>query len=552
MTRFAFYGRVSTEDQQDPESSRAWQLTRARTLVEPRGGLIVAEYFDISHTRALPWKRRPQAAELLAGLRDPDRGFEAVVIGEPHRAFYDNQFGLTFPVFHHYGVQLWVPEVGGPVDPNNEAHDLVMSVFGGMSKAERNRIKIRVCTAMSAQAQIEGRYLGGRPPYGYRLVDLGPHPNPAKAADGRRLHGLEPDPATADVVKRIFREYIAGYGIFAIAERLTADDILSPSANDPGRNRHRDTVAWSKYAVRAILLNPRYTGHQVWNKQRTDEVLLDVEDVALGHVSKMRWNTEDAWIWSENPVHEPLIDMATFEKVRRIMAGRSRQPGPHQQHRARHEYALRGCMFCGVCRRRMEGNWANQSPYYRCRYPQEYAIANKVDHPRSVNIREDAVLPHLDRWIAGEFAPNRIHRTVDALTAAANERAHDPAPAEQARGRVAECDRRLRSYKDTLDAGADPAVVSGWIQQTQAERAAALATLRRADKKPKMTRDQISRTIENLGDMVTAIGEGSPARKADLYKRLGLRAEFDPETRKVRASVEVAPHGDLVGVRGGT
>jgi hypothetical protein len=43
--RFAFEGRCSTEDQQDPESSRAWQLTRARLLIEPHGGQIVAEYF---------------------------------------------------------------------------------------------------------------------------------------------------------------------------------------------------------------------------------------------------------------------------------------------------------------------------------------------------------------------------------------------------------------------------------------------------------------------------------------------------------------------------
>ena len=39
-----------------------------------------------------------------------------------------------------------------------------MSVFGGMSKGERNRIKIRVKAAMGAQAKDEGRYLGERPP----------------------------------------------------------------------------------------------------------------------------------------------------------------------------------------------------------------------------------------------------------------------------------------------------------------------------------------------------------------------------------------------------
>ncbi len=103
---FAFYGRVSTEDQQDPQASYDWQVTRARQLIEPKGGVIVAEYFDIAHSRALPWQRRPQASRLLAALRDPGRGFNAVVIGEPQRAFYGNQFFFTFSVFEHFGVQL--------------------------------------------------------------------------------------------------------------------------------------------------------------------------------------------------------------------------------------------------------------------------------------------------------------------------------------------------------------------------------------------------------------------------------------------------------------
>lgn len=71
---FAFCGRVSTEDQQDPEASRLWQLNRAQALIEPAGGMIVAEYFDVGQSRALPWKRRPQAAALLAALADTRRG----------------------------------------------------------------------------------------------------------------------------------------------------------------------------------------------------------------------------------------------------------------------------------------------------------------------------------------------------------------------------------------------------------------------------------------------------------------------------------------------
>lgn len=146
--KFAFYGRVSTEDHQDPQASKAWQLSRARMLIEPSGGQIVEEYFDIGLSRALPWKRRPEALRLLEAVKSPLRGFDAVVIGEPQRAFYGSQFGMTFPVFVHYGVGLWVPEVGGPIDPGSDAHDLVMALYGGMSKGERNRIKIRVRSAM--------------------------------------------------------------------------------------------------------------------------------------------------------------------------------------------------------------------------------------------------------------------------------------------------------------------------------------------------------------------------------------------------------------------
>jgi len=208
--QLAFWGRVSTEDNQDPESSPAWQLTRARALIEPHHGEIVTEFFDIDKSRSIPPQRRPEASRLLAALADSGRGFEAVVVGEPQRAFYGNQFGNTFPLFAHYGVPLWVPEVGGPIDPDNEAHDLIMSVFGGVSKGERSRIKIRVRTAMAAQAQLEGRYLGGRPPYGYKLIDVGPHPNPAKAADGNRLHALAIDQPAAEVVARIFYYFLAG------------------------------------------------------------------------------------------------------------------------------------------------------------------------------------------------------------------------------------------------------------------------------------------------------------------------------------------------------
>src|SRR5207245_6841044 len=81
--------------------------------------------------------RRPEARRLLDEAADTARGWEALVIAEPQRAFSGAQFQLVFPVLSHHGGELWVPEVGGPVDPDSEPHDLVMSLFGGLSKAER-------------------------------------------------------------------------------------------------------------------------------------------------------------------------------------------------------------------------------------------------------------------------------------------------------------------------------------------------------------------------------------------------------------------------------
>lgn len=55
--------------------------------------------------------------------------------------------------------------------------------------------------------------------------------------------------------------------------------------------------------------------------------------------------------------------------------------------------------------------------YYRCRFPHEYALANRVDHPRNVILREDLAVPHLDGWLAGLFTPASRQRTIDQLTA---------------------------------------------------------------------------------------------------------------------------------------
>src|SRR6266545_5070281 len=539
---FAFYGRVSTEDQQDPASSRAGQLRRTLELIEPSGGEIVAEFFDIGQSRSLPWKRRPEASMLLELLRSPDRDFEAVAIGEPQRAFYGAQFALTFPLFEHYGVELWVPEVGGRVDPGSEAHDMVMTLFGGMSKGERSRIRTRVRNAMAAQAATEGRFLGGRPPYGYGLGDAGPHPTLAKAALGIRIHRLEPDPATAPVVVRIFEEYVSGKGLFAIAESLTRDGVPSPSAYDRARNSHRNGEGWSKSAVRAILINPRYTGVAVWGRQRRDEVLVDVEDVAAGHRTRLRWNDEAVWVRSTGVSHELLISPEMFEAAQARRAANARTT-IRKPRRTPRPYLLRGLLRCGLCDRRMQGSWNHAQAYYRCRYSTEYALPRRAQHPRTVYVREAQIVQPLDDWISGVFEPDRLDETCRGLAEAQEPPVIEDDHAATARQVLADCDARLARYREALEAGTDSAVVARWIGEVQAERRAAEEELRRRRPAPALTEDDIRAMIESLEDLVGVLGAAEPTKKAGLYESLGLALKYEPSKRRVLVEA------DLGGVR---
>jgi site-specific DNA recombinase len=248
--RFAFYGRISTGDYQDATSSRAWQLDSGRQVIASRGR-IVEEFFDVACSRRLPWTARPQATALLAAATSTTRPFDAVVVGEYERAFHGDQLPHIAAALASCGIQLWLPETNGAVDLNDPAHQALVILLGHQSNREILRSRYRTTMAMTAQARDQNRHLGGRPPYGYRLVDAGPHPNAAHARWGRRLHRLDPDPVTAPHVRWIFAQRLAGSSAAAIARTLNDRGVPCPSRHDPARNTHRHGDAPSTAPLRA-------------------------------------------------------------------------------------------------------------------------------------------------------------------------------------------------------------------------------------------------------------------------------------------------------------
>jgi hypothetical protein len=275
------------------------------------------------------------------------------------------------------------------VDWHAEDHEQTMLALGLSSKREITRTRVRVRTAMAAQTLEQGRYLGGRPPYGYRLADAGPHPNKAHAAWGRRAHRLEPDPATAPVVTWMFSQRLAGHSAARITRALNDAGVPCPSAADPARNRHRAGTGWTLRTVAAILANPRYTGRQVWNRQPSQAVLVDPANTGLGHKQVQRWNLPDGWVISKHPAHAALVSEADFIAAQDATAPRG-PAGP-----AVRQYLLAGLLACGQCGRRLESTWSYGRPAYRCRHGYSSAAVPDPARPKNAYVREDQILPHL-------------------------------------------------------------------------------------------------------------------------------------------------------------
>jgi site-specific DNA recombinase len=224
-------------------------------------------------------------------------------------------------------------------------------------------------------------------------VDGGPHPNRAHARWGRQLHRLDPDPATAPHVRWIFARRLAGESTAGIARELNERGVRPPSGHDPERNRHRSGQAWTLRTVAEILANPRYTGRQVWNRQRTDHNETRPGDKRSSRGAIRRWNAKDEWVVSTRIVHPPLVSESDFVRVQSISAVAS--PADGQPRR----YLLTGLVVCNLCGRRADAHWLHGRPGYRCRHGRTSANPSVEGRPKPLYLREDELLTAVARQL---------------------------------------------------------------------------------------------------------------------------------------------------------
>jgi len=117
-------------------------------------------------------------------------------------------------------------------------------------------------------------------------------------------------------------------------------------------------------------------------------------------------------------------------------------------------------LLCGLCDRRMTGNWNNDQAYYRCRFPAENALAYRVNHPKTVYLREADVTGPLDAWLGQAFDPARMDATLALLAdQAAAGTGYASTRTEAAQARIVDLDKKIAQYRASLDAGVDPVVI---------------------------------------------------------------------------------------------
>jgi site-specific DNA recombinase len=535
MMRFAWYGRLSTKDKQDPTISFPSQREACEHKASELGGRIVCDFTDQETGRR---DDREAWSELVREARERDgRRFDGVVVYSTSRLSRDLFHALAFErELARAGVQVYYAIAAG--DQTSPEGRLTRHLFQALDQFEVEKLGREVRRGQTENTR-QGYRNGGRAPYGYRLRREA-HPDPRGARAGDRKSRLEVDPAQAPVIIDIFRRYLAGAGFKEIANHLNEPGGPPPPKHvDPQRNTARK---WSKSTLRAILENPVYIGRLCWNR-------LDFRQVKLGEGPLLRR-------------HPAIVSDECFARVQAEMAARcSGQKSPRRRPQQRF-YMLRGFVHCATGHNalRMQGKSRKGHTYYACGYRASYGdnAASALGHGKWQYIREDRLTGLVDRFFAtrvfGPQAAAYLH--AQHSTPAFCVEDEDAEPRARLTAQLQDLDKRIERQLAAIESGVDPMLVGERIRSLKAERQnaeAALAALHAAHRERSiLDLDDACALLESLPDLAKPLAEADPELRRRVYEAFQLAVELDrnkPEIRlKALVSSAFSEAGDLDGI----
>lgn len=319
----AIYVRVSTDVQAEKGYSIPTQIEACRKKALELGAETIKEYIDNGYSGA--YLERPALEELRQALCDCL--FQAVVIYDPDRLSrkLSHQLLLTDEV-ERSGARLVFVSMDFQQTPEGQ---LFYQIRGAFADFEREKIKERTMRGKRGKMR-QGKILGNYKAYGYKL--------------NKQTSQLEIEPTTADIVKRIFNEYISTtHGAQSICDRLNAEGIPSPNG-----------LQWHTSAIYFILKHSIYTGTFYGNSERHVKV------------GPSKWERSpkprDEWIPLKAPT---IIDKETFDLAQTLI---DKKRTYKTWQRRENKYLLQGVLYCGKCGRRMSiVSNNNGRTFYFCR-----------------------------------------------------------------------------------------------------------------------------------------------------------------------------------------
>ncbi len=290
LEKAAIYLRLSRDDGREGESeSIAGQRMFLLDFCEKNFFEVVREYVDdgFSGTNF----DRPGFGKML---EDAQSGVFNIIITKDM-----SRLGRDYIATGEY-IERFFPENGIRYIAANDGVDTGKETGGNEMIAFRavfndmyaKDISKKVRSALDAR-RASGKFIGSTPPYGYKK-------------DENDRAKLVPDEKTRKNVERIYKEFLEGKSMLAIARSLTNDGVPTPSAVRDGGGKK--SGEWNSVMIKRILSNPTYAG-----------------DLTQGFVRKLNYKTQKRVKREKNArfisvcTHEPLVAREIFEKAAVIL-----------------------------------------------------------------------------------------------------------------------------------------------------------------------------------------------------------------------------------------
>ena len=407
----ALYCRYSADDGMRIESDSIAHQKAILTEYANNHGLTNQRFYVDDGVSGVTFER----AGFKAMLNDIENGMVGTVIVKDMSRFGRNYLMVgqyLEIVFPEYGVRFIA--IGDNVDSNEGLNDL-MPINNLINEWYARDIS-RKERAYIQNKGNNGKRITNRPVYGY------------KKADDDKEKWVIDEPA-AQIVRRIFEMFLSGISSIKIAETLTAEKILRPTAYTGCkiglRSDDYDEYYWHPTMIRRILRKQEYCGDTV-----------NFRSTRLSYKSKkIIWNPKEKLRIFYN-TQEPIVTREQFEEVQQLLGEPKKRPntGIHSMY-----YSY---LFCEACKHTMSVRHRQSVSYY-CSLATKKKGACSY-HGINEEILNKAVLNQINRLIAlskvDKKAFNEMLRSQSAGISLA-ELEKVTAELESIRTRISEIDR---------------------------------------------------------------------------------------------------------------